>query len=929
GTSLAGQCCNVAVVMDHSKYFNRILEMNPRARLARVQPGIVLDALRDEAVKAYGLTFGPDPSTHSRCTLGGMIGNNSCGTHAQWAGRTAENVEQLEVLTYDGLRLRVGRTSPDQLQQLMAEGGRRGEIYRGLKSLIDRYGDLVRERYPKIPRRVSGYNLDELLPERGFNVARALVGTEGTCVTFLEATVRLLENPSSRSLLVLGYEDIHSAADHVVDLLPFKPIALEALDQHLIRGMVKKRLDLKDLPLLPKGGGWLLVEFGGRSREESDSYAREAMAALRVRPDAPTMSLFDDKKQEQQLWEIREAGLGATARIPGDPDTWEGWEDSAVPPERMGDYLRGFKKLVKEFGYDTAMYGHFGQGCLHCRINFDLHDPKGVATYRNFVERAADLVVSMGGSLSGEHGDGQSRAELLPKMFGEELVRAFGEFKAIWDPTGKMNPHKIADPYRLDENLRLGPDWKPRELSTHFAFPEEDGSFIRATTRCVGVGACRRHDGGVMCPSYMVTKEEKHSTRGRAHLLFEMMRSDSPVEQGWKSEAVKDALDLCLACKGCVSDCPVNVDMASYKAEFLSHYYEHKARPRSAYAFGLIGYTSQLASRIAPLANAATQLPFIRSLTKWAAGVAKPRQMPKFASVSLQALTKHREEQAGAPRGEVVLFPDTFNNFFHPKTGFAALEFLEEAGFNVSVPQGFHCCGRPLYDYGFLGLAKERLRATMEQLRGPLERGAFVVVLEPSCASVFRHELLQFFPDDPLALRMSRQTKLISEVLEERAKDWEPATRSTRALVQPHCHHHAVMTFDAEAKWLEKLGVKAEQADSGCCGMAGAFGFEKEHYGVSVACGERKLLPKIRAASDDVEIVANGFSCREQIRQETSREATHFAELAHAAVCGEGELERSFGERKRSVLLRRAGWMAALSGGALATALLLGRRRWR
>ena len=466
GTSLAGQCCNVAVVMDMSKYFNRVLDIDPVRRVARVEPGVVLDTLRD-AAKPHGLTFGPDPATHNHCTLGGMLGNNSCGVHAvmaQFYGpgpRTSDNTQRLEVLTCDGLRMWVGETSDDEFAAIVAAGGRRAEIYSALRTLRDRHADAIRTRYPKIPRRVSGYNLDDLLPEHGFNVARALVGTESTCVTILQAELTLIPDPRARSLLVLGYPDVFSAGDHVPELLAFKPIGLEGIDDRLIDDMKKTRIHPEDIELLPEGKGWLLVEFGGDTKEDSDARARQAMDRLRRQPSPPTMLLYDDPVKEEMLWKVRESGLGATAHVPDAPVTWEGWEDSAVPPERVGGYLRDLRKLFDKYEYGCALYGHFGQGCIHTRIDFDLQSAPGIAKYRAFMEDATTLVVSYGGSLSGEHGDGQSRAEFLPKMFGDELVGAFRDFKTIWDPDRRMNPGKIVDPYRIDQNLRLGATYRP------------------------------------------------------------------------------------------------------------------------------------------------------------------------------------------------------------------------------------------------------------------------------------------------------------------------------------------------------------------------------------------------------------------------------------------------------------------------------------
>jgi len=633
GTSLAGQCCNVAVVFDFTKHMRHIVELDPARRLARVQPGVVLDNLRDRA-EQHHLTFAPDPSTHTHCTLGGMIGNNSCGVHSVMGGNTVDNVDDLDVLTYEGLRMRVGRTSDEELDAIVARGGRQAQIYVALKRLRDRYADLIRGRYPKIPRRISGYNLDWLLPENGFHVARALVGSEGTCVMVLDATARLVHSPPVKSLLVLGYPDVYRAGDHVVEIMEFGPIGLEGLDDRLIDGMKQMHMHLRDMKLLPEGNGWLLAEFGGESKAESDARATAAMTALRTKPDAPHMKLFDDERQEKLLWRIRESGLGATARVPGEPLTWEGFEDSAVPPAKLGHYLRDLRALLDRYGYQCSLYGHFGQGCVHTRIDFDLQSAQGIDAYKAFMEDATDLVVSAGGSLSGEHGDGQSKAQFLPKMFGPELVDAFRQFKTIWDPDGMMNPGKVIDPYRIDQNLRLGAGYRPPRLATHFTYPDDHRSFAFMTTRCVGVGECRREHGGTMCPSYRVTRDEEHSTRGRAHLLFEMLEGN-PLTGGCRDEHVKHALDLCLSCKGCKGDCPVKVDMATYKAEFLSHYYRGRLRPPAAYAMGLVHLWARLAARAPALVNLVAQAPGLSNAIKALGGISARRALPRLMTARL------------------------------------------------------------------------------------------------------------------------------------------------------------------------------------------------------------------------------------------------------------------------------------------------------
>ncbi|MGA9504949.1 MAG: FAD-linked oxidase C-terminal domain-containing protein, partial [Terriglobales bacterium] len=843
GTSLAGQCCNAAVVLDFSKYMANILEIDSSRRIARVEPGVVLDQLRAEAEKHH-LTFAPDPATHDRCTLGGMIGNNSCGVHSIMAGKTDDNIEALEILTYGGQRLHVGATSAEDFERFIREGGRRAEIYNGLKSLADRYGEQVRRQFPNIPRRVSGYNLNHLLPESGLHVARALVGSEGTCVTILEATCRLVESPPARVLLVIGWPDIYICADHIPQIMEHRPIGLEGFDDIMVNASRRKSVNLDGLAMLPEGAGWLMVEFGADTAAGAESQARHLMDALERSAIPPNMRLFTDPKQAKRIWDVRESSLGVTAHVPGEPLRWEGFEDSAVGPDKLGAYLRDLRKLMQAFHYDGSFYGHFGHACVHTRMDYDLESTEGIRKFRQFMEEAADLVVGYGGSISGEHGDGQSRGELLPKMFGPELMQAFREFKSLWDPDWKMNPGKLIEPYRLDENLRLGAGYDPWQPETHFKFPDDHGSLAAATLRCVGVGKCRHDSGGVMCPSYRVTREEEHSTRGRAHLLWEMTKRDV-IKDGWKSEAVKESLDLCLACKGCKSDCPVGVDVATYKAEFLSHYYESNRRPLKAMGLSNIDLWMRAASHVPGLVNLTTQLPGLRDLAKLVGGIPAQRRIPAFAPETFKRWWERRGASlAGTDEGvrsqansgnSVLLWADTFNNHFLPATAKAAVEVLESAGFDVSVPRAHLCCGRPLYDVGMLDRAKSLLLQIMDELLPEIEAGTPIVVLEPSCATVFRDELTNLFPKDERAQALSKQVFLLSEFLEQRAKDFALPKLPRRALVHGHCHHKAIMKMTAEEGVLNRMGVNFTSPAPGCCGMAGAFGFEKEKYDVSKA----------------------------------------------------------------------------------------------
>jgi FAD/FMN-containing dehydrogenase/Fe-S oxidoreductase len=880
GTSLAGQCCNVAVVIDASRHLTGVLAVDPGRRTARVRPGTVLDDLRSAALQ-YGLTFGPDPATHAWCTVGGMIGNNSCGVHSLTTGRTSDNVEELEVLTYDGLRLRVGATPEGEIDRIVRAGGRRGEIYRRLRELRDRCAGLIRERFPRLSRRVSGFNLDDLLPERGFHVARALAGTEGTCVTFLEATVRLHPAPRVRVLVVLGYEDVVRAAESVPEVLQAEPIGLEGMDRFLVDNDYVRRSYRDTLALLPPGNAWLLVEFGGETLEEARERARRLASG-------PAAILVESQDQQTRIWQVREAGVATTSRDPRlGGDGWPGWEDSAVPPERFAPYLRDLLALLDRHGYGAAFYGHFGEGCLHARIDFDFNSAAGIRTYRTFMEEAADLVVSYGGSLSGEHGDGQQRGELLPRMFGEELVAAFREFKAIWDPGNRMNPGKKVDAYPLDADLR--PPLRLDDPPVAFQYSADSGRLSRAVTRCVGVGRCRRDAGGVMCPSYRVTRDERHSTRGRARLLFEMLEGEV-VRDGWRSEEVREALDLCLACKGCRSECPAGVDMATYKAEFLHHHYQRKPRPRPAYAMGLVPWWARLASRFPGMANGLMQGP-LSGILKKLGGIHPDRQIPAFAGRTF------RDGFRGGEAPTVLLWPDTFTNFVQPEIAEAAVRVLEGAGHRVAIPRKVLCCGRPLYDFGMLDLARRQLRQVLEALGPEIAAGLPVVGLEPSCVAVFRDELVNLFPEDERAQRLSSQTFTLAEFLVQ--EGFEPPRRTGAAIVHGHCHQQAVMGMAADRELLGRMGLDVQILDAGCCGMAGAFGFEADHYEVSLAVAGRVLLPAVSAAGPDALLLADGFSCREQIRQLTGRRALHLAEVVARELAALPSPEESRASRAR------------------------------
>ncbi|WP_103380931.1 FAD-binding and (Fe-S)-binding domain-containing protein [Pseudonocardia dioxanivorans] len=899
GTSLSGETVNNAVVIDFSKYLTRVEDVDVENRLVTTETGVINEQLNKVTGRA-GLVFGPDPSSHSRCTIGGNIGNNSCGVHSVQARhygpgpRTSDNTHALEVVTYDGERFWVGVDEEDRLDEIIAAGGRKGEIYAKLRDLRDRYADDIRAGYPSVdvlPRRVSGYNLDELLPENGFNVARALVGTESTCAIALRAVLMLTPALFQRTTVLVQYPELAEAATHVPEIMAWKPIGLEALDERLIEDEQLKKINLGGLHELPRrreGGAWLMVQFGADTTDESVARSRAFVDWLRGDKG------YDDDRirvaksvqeggNSETLWAIREGDLGSTA-FPADGDHWPGWEDSAVPPEKVGAYIRELDALYDRHGLRGAMYGHLGEGCIHSRISFDLRTAEGIRDYRAFMNDASDLVTRYGGTLSGEHGDGQQRAELLEKQYGPRLMQAMREFKAIWDPDAKMNPGKVVDAYRMDENLKLGTDYNPWRPEVRFAYPQDDGDFAHAALRCVGVGKCRDPEPAqTMCPSYQVTREEKHTTRGRSRLLFEMLRGEV-ITDGWQSKEVADGLELCLACKGCTSDCPVDVDMPTYKAEFRYHHYKswRRRRNRHAYAFGFIDQVARLASRMPELVNLVTRTPGLAHVAKLAAGIDLRRPLPPFASQTLQQWFAERGGTRNPDGRRVVLFPDTFTNHLHTDVGVACVEAIEAAGWRVVMPQVHVCCGRPLYDYGFLDVADRYLRRVLDVLRDDIRAGTPVVGMEPSCLAVFKDELLKMLPHDDDARRLAGNAYHFGEFFTR--FDIDPPHLDGKALLWGHCHQRATGGIDPDRQVLERMGLTVEPLSGGCCGLAGSWGFEAGKYGISMECGEQALLPAVRAADAATVVVADGFSCRTQIdHSRTGRTALHLGQVLAAA----------------------------------------------
>ncbi|WP_344587135.1 FAD-binding and (Fe-S)-binding domain-containing protein [Actinomadura vinacea] len=880
GTSTSGQAVGPGAVLDLSRYYNRLIALDPQARTATVQPGIVLDDLQTAAAE-HGLRFGADPSTHSRCTLGGMIGNNACGTHSLAWGRTADNVVELEVVTYRGTVVRLGEMTPSEVDEAIAAGDDRARLIASLHLLAQRNLAALRTNLGRFPRQVSGYALEHLLPERRFDLAKALVGSEGTLAVVLSATVRLISPPPAAALVVLGFRDACAAADAVPALLEHRPLAIEGLDQALTDIVVRPETRAA-IDTLPAAKAWLFAKLGGTG-EELTGRAQALAESARQAAGFTGGEVITEPARARRLWRIREDGAGLATRLPDGAEAWPGWEDAAVPPDRLGSYLRQFTGLLDQYRLQGAVYGHFGEGCLHVRIDFDFTTEEGTTVFRAFVTDAAKLISAHGGSLSGEHGDGQARSELLPLMYGPDVISLFEEFKSIWDPDNGLNPGMIVRPLPVDGNLRVSPRRTPLPLRTVFPFHADGGDFAKATRRCVGVGKCRStgHHGDVMCPSYRVTLDEKDSTRGRARLLYEMTQGEV-ITEGWRSTEVLDALDLCLSCKGCSADCPVGVDVATYKSEFLHHHYRRRIRPASHYTMGWLPLLSRPAARVPRFVNALTSSR-LAPLIKRLGGIATEREIPRYADETFLAWFRARTSEGDGQRGPVMLWVDSFNNHFTPDVLKAGVAVLEDAGFRVRVPDGIQCCALTWITTGQLGIARRIGRRTTAALTPAVSAGIPVVGLEPSCTAALKSDLPELLDGDENARALGRATVTLAELLVRHAPGWEPPRIEARSISQTHCHQHATSGFGADRTLLDRMGVDNTALESGCCGLAGNFGFERGHYDVSVAAGEQVLLPAVRAASPDTRILADGFSCRVQIASRTGRTGTHLAQLiAHA-----------------------------------------------
>ncbi len=861
GTSIAGNAVGPGVVVDLSRHLHRITAVDPDAATATVEPGVILDDLQ-RAARPHGLRFGPDPSTHARCTVGGMIGNNACGAHAMAYGTAAANVVELDVIDGTGRRVRAGA----------AGGGGLDAMVPGLDRLVHDHVVPVAGELGRFGRQVSGYSLEHLLPEHGGHLGRALAGTEGTCGVILGATVSLAELPAAVALVVLGYPDIATAAEAVPAVAAMHPLALEGIDARMV-DVVRSHRSAAAVPDLPEGAAWLFAEVGGSEPAEAAAAGR-ALASVSgalgsiVVPAGPVAS---------RLWGIREDGAGLGGRTPAGAPAWPAWEDAAVPPAVLGPYLRDFERLMVDHHLDGLLYGHFGDGCVHVRIDLPLADhPEQL---RPFLTDAAHLVAGYGGSLSGEHGDGRARSELLPIMYSPAALTAFAAFKTLLDPNGTLNPGVIVDPAPLDADLRR-PAAGPLRTVGGFALVADDGDLSTAVHRCVGLGKCRADNsssGGFMCPSYLATRDEKDSTRGRARVLQELANG-TLVDGGWAAPEVHDALDLCLSCKACARDCPASVDMATYRAEVLHETYRGRRRPNSHYALGWLPRWARVARRAPGAVNNVLRAAPVAAAAKRLGGIDARRPIPAFAP--RPAPLRGGPPTGRPPAGRVVLWVDTFTRAFSPGIAAAAAAVLREAGYDVAVPDGESCCGLTWISTGQLEGARRQLRGTVALLAPYVADGRTVVGLEPSCTAVLRSDLEELLPDDASATAVAGATRTLAESLRAAGDlSWlSGRLTGVPVVAQPHCHHHAVMGYDTDLAVLRAAGAEVT-ALAGCCGLAGNFGMERGHYDVSVAVAGHALLPALAAAAPGTVLLADGFSCRTQADQLAGWPSRHLAEL--------------------------------------------------
>lgn len=887
GSSVAGNAIGRGLVVDTSAHFNRILSLDPQRGEAVVEPGVICDDLRSAAAP-FGLTYGPDPSTHSRCTVGGMVANNACGSHSVAYGTAAQNLVDVTLMLADGREVSVA-----------ADGCDDAAIDAKLRDLYSANEELITAELGRFPRQVSGYGLHYL----GTDMAKAIAGSEGTIGLITRMTVKLMPVPAHKALCVLAFRTVFEAAAAAAALRLPGVATIEGMGGDLLDALRSKQgqahagSNLPGIRLGQTAGGWLYCETTGETPEDAQAVAEEVASTVETIDHV----VVTDPVEMRGLWKIRESSAGTVTRLPDGGEAWPNWEDSAVPPQNLADYLRDLYALMDRYGLRGIPFGHFGEGCVHLRISFDFQSDAGVAAFRSFMEDAAALVSSYGGSLSGEHGDGRARSSLLTKMYSPEMRGLFEQFKLIFDPDRVFNPGVLVWPDEVTEGLRMDPQQRMFEITPVHKFSKDKGDFVNAVNRCVGVSACRS-DEGAMCPSFQITGDEIHSTRGRSRILSEMFRGES-VADGYRSKEVEEALDLCLSCKACASECPVNVDMATYKAEFLNEHYKGRLRPAAHYMMGWLPLLGHIAHRIPVvpcLVDAAMHIPGVSWALAKIGGLDTSRPLINFAHTSLQKWFR-RTRRAGsraadvassgkvASRGTVVLWPDSFNNSLGTGPAIAAVEVLEALGFTVEVPDGFVCCGLTWHSTGQLEMTQKVLGHTAKVMRPYLDRNLPVVGLEPSCTVMLSDEVTEL-SGDPDVARLSAATTtfaaLVAPVIRELVDAGDLVPGDITALTQIHCHERSLGDPSDSAALLEALGVAESRIETGCCGLAGNWGFEKGHGEMSMALGERELFPKVREATG--EVIADGFSCRTQITQGTGKQAKHVAEIVRDVLAGQG-----------------------------------------
>ena len=863
GSSVAGNAIGDGLVIDTSRHFNRILEIDPETKTAVVEPGVVCDRLR-EAAAEFGLTYGPDPSTHSRCTIGGMVANNACGSHSVAYGTSADNLVDVTLALADGREVTFTSDGCDD-ELLDAQ----------LRALYSPNRELIEKELGRFPRQVSGYGLHYL----GHDMAKAIAGSEGTLGVITRLTVRLVEKPKFTALAVLSFEDVFAAATAAPLLRQPGVATIEGMGGDLLDALRTKNGQEhagENLPGQPHAGGWLYCETEGDTLEEAVAAAQ----ALTETVEHIGAVVVSDYAEARALWRIREASAGTVTRLPDGGEAWPNWEDSAVPPENLAGYLRDLYALMDRYGYRGIPFGHFGEGCVHVRISFDFHTTEGITTFNSFMNDAAELVSSYGGSLSGEHGDGRARSSLLHTMYSPEMRDLFEQFKLIFDPQSIMNPGVLVWADAVTDGLRMEPAQRKNEITPLQLFPGDNGSFTDAVNRCVGVSACRSMEGS-MCPSFQITHDEVHSTRGRARVLSELFRGETVDGDG-----AEEALDLCLSCKACASECPVNVDMATYKSEFLNDHYAGRIRPRAHYLMGWLPLLSHIAHKlpvVPRLVNWAMHAPGISTLLARAGGLDTGRPLISFAPQSLQKWASKREAHPGKER--IVLWPDSFNSKLNTAPAQAAVEALEMLGYEVIVPQEFVCCGLTWHSTGQLSMTRRVLEHSAKVFAPYIEEGLTVVALEPSCTVMLQHDATTQ-STDPLVKQLSQATRSFAQVVAPKiaalVEKGQLTPQAGSALTQVHCHEKSLGDPQQSSLILEALGYDEAQIETGCCGLAGNWGFEAGHAEMSMQLGERELFPRVREHSGPV--IADGFSCRTQVSQGTGAQAVHVAEIVRDAL---------------------------------------------